>query len=588
MKTRTGTLKVFLSGPLLIGGYTHAGRAVDTATARDRHGRPVIPSTALKGAWREAMVRLRSDCCLPWDPCREKVRCMACAVFGPSGVDRPNVVEEEASARTDDAGWFATGLRLSDATSSGDTSYHTRHGVSIDRYTGAKVDGRLFRREMAVPRKGEAVFEADVEARLTDKQLAALVQSAALVDGIGNSQSRGVGHVRMELLLADHTPSRRDYIRVGVRQGADASVEIEALEPLHLGGLQDGGNVKTSERVVPGNTLLGALVAAARRVGIDKEQAGRVLGQGGLSASDLLPARQEYVGLPVPAPRTALQCPSCEDVVVDYVLAEAAARALARGGMDAGEPPACPTCASEGRSSTMKPGLSTSVYPGVEIRSRVVTRLARDPATRSAATGLLHLREQLEPDGLRFRGTLGGLTEEALEMLQRIAHEPVFVGGGRTRGLGRVKVHLSRLPAAPSPDERLASFREEAVRALSGLEGLLGWQPAELVHVLARTPLDLGDTATVPQGLNDALFDGRARLVACWQRTTHRSGWDDWAGKLHSLRAVVAPGSVYLFVVDGVDPGRLRDAEIHGVGNQTRLGLGRLHIGSPLPPFTGA
>lgn len=582
MNTREGTLRVFLSGPLLVGGHTHAGGFLDAATARHRKdkGLPIIPASALKGALREAVFRLNPGCCLPWSPCKGAERCLVCAIFGPSGVDRPGVVDDGEHA---DAGWMGAGLRIGDAVAKERVPYQVRHGVSIDRFTGAKVDGRLFRREVAAPKRDEVLFEAPIQIRLNDEQLARLREASAAVDGIGNSQSRGLGCVRLEIVLSDASVSAN--IEIGVNVPGDAMVEVEALEPLHLGGLPDGGNVKASERVIPGAALLGALVAAARRAGVDKDQAGPLLGMR-LSASDLLPVQSGSRVIPAPIPRTALQCPTCGHAK-DYLLVELAARALAARGLDVGPPPTCPVCRARGDVAVSLKPLSGVVWPRVEIASRVVTRLARDPATRSAAPGLLHLREQIEPNGVVFRGTLSGLTNESLTLLRRIAREPLFIGGARSRGLGRVRVRLLPLLRDFDPKPRIESFRNTA-HVLVPLWSLLGWDADTLLSVLVRTPLDLGDPGQAPDALSRQLFGGEARLLGCWQRTTWRAGWDDWAGAPLPLRPVVAPGSVYVYAVPSFDAQRLRQAEIAGIGEHTRLGLGRLYFGSPLSIFQGA
>ncbi|MCK6505016.1 RAMP superfamily CRISPR-associated protein [Myxococcota bacterium] len=584
MNTREGTLRVLFSGPLLVGGHTHAGGSLDAATARHRkhEDRPIIPASALKGALREAVFRLNPGCCLPWTPCKGTDRCLVCAIFGPSGVDRPGVVDDGESA---DAGWLGAGLRVGDAVAAERVSYQVRHGVSIDRFTGAKVDGRLFRREVAAPRRDEVLFEAPLQVRLNEDQLARLREASAVVDGIGNSQSRGMGRIRLEIVLQDTSKKNPPSVEININNPGDALVEVEALEPLHLGGLPDGGNVKASERVIPGAALLGALVAAARRAGIDKDQAGRLFGLA-LSASDLLPAKSGSGAFPAPIPRTALHCPTCGHTR-DYLVVELAARALAERGLDVGPPPTCPVCRARSDSDvTLKP-LSGAVWPQVEIASRVVTRLARDPATRSAAPGLLHLREQLEPDGVVFRGTLSGLNAESLALLQRIAREPLFIGGARSRGLGRARVRLLSLPRDFDPKRRIESFRTTA-RVLAPLWSFLGWDADRLLPVLVRTPLDLGDPGQAPGALGQQLFGGDASLLGCWQRTTWRAGWDDWAGAPLPLRPVVAPGSVYLFSAPSFDPQHLRQAEIAGIGDHTRLGLGRLYFGSPLSIFQGA
>jgi len=582
-------LRVWVEGPVLLGGYTGADPNANLTTAVVVEGDrtiPILTASALKGALREAALLIeRSDDTIAdktpmsWENASERTATAVERVLGASSgrlvAPPPGQPSLEKMAR--DRGWMEHGVRISDARPVGAPPVlGVRHGVAIDRFTRARSRGRLYRKQVAECAGQDNAFEATITGWLSDEDLELLADTARLVTRLGNSTSRGLGRVRMELVQGPATPDRALELPAAAPAQGELWIEVIALEPLHLGGLQVGGNVRETLDYVPGGALRGALVAAARRAArgnaaLDKLVSSGCLWQkGSLNLSDLLPAHG-LAGLPFPAPRTLLAekrrlTPGRGDRCIALAVAAELAReqqGVVRLGLDRGDDIALEPVQGRLRSAALS--------------TRQVTRLALDPYTRSKAHGQLYVVQQIEP-GARFLGTLSGVGPEvwrALDLLAR-SGEPIYVGALRSRGLGRVQIRIVQ-PGREDLDQRLRAFRRKAERDLGPLAAQLGWQPARLVQVVARTPLAAPAETDLSTWLAGQLFPEGATPRGSWVRTESRSGWFDKDGRPEPVVQVASPGSTWLFELAGDAPlNRMREAERAGIGDRVELGLGRL------------
>jgi hypothetical protein len=189
--------------------------------------------------------------------------------------------------------------------------------------------------------------------------------------------------------------------------------------------------------------------------------------------------------------------------------------------------------------------------------------------------GLLYSTVEIEPD-TRFRGTVARLDASAQLLLARASTQVVRVGGLRNRGLGGVKISFA-VPGLRAVERRLKSFHQAlqawmpAVRAAA----VPGWPEDvdRIVPVLART-----DIAHPPEASSALLAETlRGRVLASFQTTSVRSGWDDRAKEPRTLRPVVAAGSAWLLALDAKpDLELLARLESEGIGDDRHLGMGRL------------
>lgn len=606
--TRRAQLIVHLEGALLVGGYTSPTGYLDATTAVDAAGTPMIPASTLKGALREACTRLargenKGSACTIDAPCKEGA-CLVCQLFGKPGADTDaNLAGAEINQ---DA---PAGLVLRDARpelprdasvqSALPRSVKVRHGVGIDRRLRSVAPQVLFERE--VLDAPDQRFVTSVVADGVGEDAWKLFRAALpLVTGIGNSRSRGLGRIRVE--LCEEAPTSLGTEHVFPEQApaeAMVIVEIEALEPLLLGGVPSVSNLLDSLAYVPGSTLRGALGNAAARQRTDAAfHEVFVDPRTCLLFSDAFPAPPGTAELPVPVPRSSLECKHRNRKAhlgagparkpVDGLLALALTPFLTSeyGGSVPGH--RCPVC-----DAPLQP--ARELWPSPTITRRVVTRLARDVHTGSAMPGMLYAVTQIEA-GTVLIGTAARVTPRALSSLRALRDVELRLGRGRSRGQGRVKLTLrlnEQNLGARAVQNRIKHYNQAVQGYLPLLrESVPGrMRVGGAIAVLGRSDLAVSPQAC-PELLLQALFQGdapRARCVAVQQATGARSGWNEGNNGEKTgprkLTPVVLAGSVWLFVYEegvSLDPARLARLEVEGIGEATELGLGKIVINHAL------
>jgi CRISPR/Cas system CSM-associated protein Csm3 (group 7 of RAMP superfamily) len=601
---RRAQILVHLEGSLLIGGYASTTGDFDATTAAAADGTPIVPASTLKGALREACTRLaRVDgddkACTIEQPCRGE--CLVCQLFGGPG----SGAREVLAASEISAGRLG-GLFLGDARPAADggavttaalrRSLRRRPGVGIDRHTRSAVPQVFYEREV-LDAPGQTFVAALRAEGVAPAAWDLFERAVRLVSGIGNSRSRGLGRVRLELGPAGPEVSGHAFPQRAPEHGG-AVLELEALEPLLLGNLPSMSSLLEALPFIAGSALRGALGTAAARLGTGARfQEVFVEDRSCLLLSDAFAIPERGAPLPFPVPRSSLACKhekrSDHDGKSarprDGLLALALAPWLLEtcgGSVDV------PRCAVPGCGSPLRS--ARGFHPPAEPVRRVITRLARDLYTGSAMTEMLYTTTPFEP-GTCFAGTVGRLTPRALEALHALAGEEIRIGRGRSRGQGLVKITVRDDPGALGPaavKRRLDAYAKHAAEALS----LLGRaakldDPGGAIAVLARTDV-AGSPPGAPDAIRAALYGGdasRARLVAAAQAPGARSGWSDGhAGETAGQRElcpVVLAGSAWLFVHErGVAPDaeRLARLETEGIGEHRELGLGRLAPGHEL------
>lgn len=387
-----------------------------------------------------------------------------------------------------------------------------------------------------------------------------------------------------ELRLVPVAFPARD-ISVAEEPGASGRVLYQVVaslqSPLRVGQRWDSQGPRLS-----GGMLRSACAAVLQRV------AGGPLSEE-LFFGDLVPS-----GLPTAAPLSELVCsrvprghPSVDSLV---------ARVLGLGvDVDCGE------CGAS-LVATSDLGLPMTLWSGLPW-STVGTSGAAAVRPSALATTV--------PMGVDWQATLTALTEQAAAQCQRLDGVEVNLGGGRSRGFGRVRLAVSRMTMA-SRDERLAAVLHwdrrlasmAAAMALAGdgmaasaqvsADGGTALSASEMaVPLVARSALMLSRLGSlVGQGVDAAALLGddlahqlEARLVAAVVRPARLSGYHRQRGLPRDARGVIRVGSSMVLAIqrDRVTAGsqasaalveRLEQLESEGVGLGRTQGLGRLEL----------
>jgi len=261
--------------------------------------------------------------------------------------------------------------------------------------------------------------------------------------------------------------------------------------------------------------------------------------------------------------------------------------------------PRCPECHSEVKDLAGYYEVSTGQYTQTTTPVRRLSRTAIDRRRQTAAERLLYTLEMVEPGTqdqlpLLFRGSvMSSDSQEAV--LKRWLPQVKGIGGGRSRGLGRVKVNMlsETDDSLPGLRERLERF-DAAVRAewrfyqrVARVE-----PPADdvlffCVDLLAPAFLtNRGLPATRPALADLGLPEESTQLWRAMSRQSVMGGWH-MGGRLPRRTALAtAMGSVFMYRSEGLSfddlENGLQELEIEGLGEERSRGFGQVLVSCPI------
>ena len=576
------------TGGVMVGGYSAVPDGVHGSHAVDRHGRPLIPATALRGALREALEALLrgvgESACSGGDgldptqsekgavalPCvlDNGGRCKPCRLFG---TQRAALGEGERAF---------SALVLGDAHAEpGAVGWNIRPGIGIARRSRSAEDGRLFMQR--TPSTPGQSFTA--HGRLLDPELQKYFEAAVrTTKHIGAGRSRGLARVDME-------PTWQAPARSAVTLAAkgDIRVRVTLLAPASIGAPVVHPSLRETRDEIPGAALRGAIGFALAEVLDDPnrdEPFQELVGTQGASFGFLFPVDSEgsTAGLSGPLPITAAACKQHGRAhgVIDTLLDRLAAALVTDAAqVDAVERTTLSECKECGQPLRTLAGWRRRSSP---IPTRTITRVSLDRAHASAGDGLLFSQMLLEA-GTVFEGVIRDVPERGRAHLARALALPLSLGRGRSAGWGRVKVEaLASTKLAPLKDR--ASGFDAALRAHLRKAGLTEERVGRLIPITLMSSLitegeDDGE-ALLLRGLEGATCFHKAR------RFSREGGWDQ---RQRGMEPALATAAGSIFVID-LGPGRawkdvlpwIERIEQQGIGARSHQGYGRAMAFDPM------
>jgi hypothetical protein len=399
---------------------------------------------------------------------------------------------------------------------------------------------------------------------------------------------------------------------------------VEALSPLHLATSRSLGASTETLPYIPGTALRGALAAAYLAAADAATPSFRLLVEA-TRFNNLYPAGADAAMASVPLPLSSVTCSHLPGFraddghgVGDLLLpAEAAllaaeAATVPDGASDATRPPAidvdtllrCRQCPDDRRRLPIPAMIPWRGYctwhdgtprlAPVRVAAVVERRAAGGggPLVRQAVT----VRQAL-PAGQRFSGEVafpdGDTAELVTRLLERQEHR-LWVGAGRSRGLGAIRVASSAVPTgADDPAQRQRALMEAlGERCRQG-----GVSPPDDQQYVTLT---LRSAALVPDAFGrwrqtigaDILGRDSGLPADAWQvRQAYVAqqpieGWNAALGLPKPDAVAIAAGSCWLLRLQGVSSDELAAAlqrlEEHGLGERRSEGYGVVGICDPL------
>ena len=522
---------------LFIGGYTQSTGGAHGDTARDHDGF-LIPATTVKGALREAAVRL------------------------VQGAGRGEDLLKKLFGAPDEAG----AIRLSPlrpAVSEGEESLALpptlRHHVTLERATRQAAHQRLFVNRVTPAIEGlRFTGHLECSPEIDEEALGLLHAAVEITDQLGGGRGRGLGLVRVEL-EAEATPTETNPPEITEPDTSRLILELEARDPLQLGVIKDLTNVLTTKSWMDGSAVRGATAAVlARRDSkplLEEVFGGiapAIFGNGYPGDPSAIPApltlRESKIGK-APIDEALQLCAEAQDGRKPQELEDTrpAKGTYARVGTNEGKP----------------------AWQRISLTRRLVTRSARDHASGRGAHGQLYSREVLEPiltpssrqdevQPLRFYVPVSGSPEQ-LQRIVEAVQEGLLLGAARSRGQGRVRL-VRVLEEQPLPSVRERHRRWSEALAAKGISN-----PERTGALLAVGPLVLNH-----ERLRHALGEAGLELIGGVSRVASHGGWNHRMKIPRNLFTGFVPGSVFLvrskepsalpalerLEADGLGPGR--------------------------------
>jgi CRISPR-associated protein Csx10 len=582
------------AGTLLVGGYSAVPQGLDAVHATGSDGKPLIPSTALRGALREtaeALVRgagmracaggsgrdPRDEAKTP-TPCTiaDGKPCAPCRLFGTQ------TEKLRGGAATFSALVLGPAL-LADAAT---VDWQTRHSVSVGRKRRSAAHGRLFDRHMPNLSKAHA-FVATGRITDDDPELETILRASVVATKhVGSGRSRGLGRIDIEMNEVEHSDGAERALP------DDGAVRIVATlaTPANIGVALNAENFRATRDHVPGTALRGAVGFALAEVldAPNEDDAFQSLvAEDGAHFGFLYPTTNDRA--PGPWPLTARSCKAhgpahgVVDLLEHRIALSLATNADAAGRLDALAKRECRQC----RGPLRRPG---GTRGAANVPTRSVTRVALDRRRSSAKQGALFSNEMIQ-EGATFEGTVRNIPPASREHLARALRQPISFGRGRGAGWGRVELEVLPQRQRDTLSARAKEF-DRRLRVLLERAKMPTDRVGHLVAVRLLSPLVPSD----PSGD----VDGRADLLRMFQpigATVHlavrrfgvEGAWDQRTGRATAVRSVVGGSCFVLDLGDATWTDALEvleHLENHGAGARRHQGFGELvlfeHIAATL------
>lgn len=386
-------------------------------------------------------------------------------------------------------------------------------------------------------------------------------------------------------------------------------VKISLHSPLMIGSDGESTLYNQTRDYIPGAALRGALAGTMQSAGA-REDFEALFGEQApeIVLDNLYPSRTGSQTCPLPlSARTCKYHPGFKSQegehhgVGDILIRQAVFEALleARVSLPCLYEPRCPECHSEVKEYPGYYDVVAGQYGRTTTPVRRISRTAIDRRRQTAAEQLLYTLEMVEPGTqgqppLLFRGSV--LSDDSQEaVLKRWMPQVKGIGGGRSRGLGRVEVDIlsEADDSLPGLRERLEGF-DAAVRTewrfyqrVAGVASLADDVRFFCIDLLAPVFLvHHGLPATRPPLADLGL---PVESVQLWRAISQQSIIGGWhmGGRLPRRTALATVmGSVFMYRAEGLSFDDLEDGlqglELDGLCKERPRGFGRVLISSPI------
>lgn len=603
---------------LCIGDSGSSETGADKATVKTTDGKLYIPASTLKGIWRhatEAIVRSQGhfvcNSPLPQNMCPRPAEelngqntdlfqndhCVACQIFG-SPKQESNILINDLKPDID-LGTDAT---------------VNRSGVTINRNRRVAEDARLYFTETSIPNAG-IVFSGDVtlSSDITDEQIEFLSAGLNYIHAIGSGKTRGLGWITIthdsKSSETETQSSEIDSLQT-TDDFTELSLQITLQSPIITGGRKPSGQAVEALNFIRGGLIRGSLVnellAELENSEPDADFQKLFMGNDAAIFRNCTPATNIL-------PATAISCKDTPGFSADkkHGVFDTLLNRIVSEKADWMYQPNCPDCGGRVESHSGFYEDAAGYHNERHLNTRLLTRVAINRQRKVAEDGLLyHLtaidpvivktnkqksQEIVESKPVVLHGSVRVPSDLVEKVAQTLMHKVMQLGGGSSRGLGRVSITVQNTPATKPLKERIDNFNEALSIVWQAYVGLPNTSIGQCEGSYFTVNLQSESILTAEDGWQRSMVltakmlqdmtacNAEVSFVRSFASYGYVGGWNAAWGLPKETELVTNIGSVFVFHTSDIDGWlpALQNLENTGIGNRREEGYGQITICDP-------
>ena len=600
---------------LCIGDSGASESGADKSTVKTSDGILYIPASTLKGIWRHACEaiarseghfvcnspRAENMCPRPKNEFENKNtqamrndHCVICQIFGsPSSKSRI----------------FISDLTLD--TDLGIKTTENRNGVTINRNRRVAEDQRLYFTETSLPNAGFE-FSGDVTLGrdITPDQMDLLSAGLNYIHAIGSGKTRGLGWLSIAQEETTSATQEDPSVEADSADFTALSIKVTLESPMLTGGRKPSGQAVEAVQYIRGGLIRGA-VANALLADLENSEPDADFSQLFLE-NDAGTFQNCTPGTKV-LPATAVGCKDVPgflangkhgifDTLFERIVSEKAERMYQ---------PNCPECSGRVEAQGGFYENVGEVYEKRSLNTRLLTRVAINRQRRVAEDELLyHLtaldpiivkeeeedsRDDVEVKKVVLHGSARIPSDLVGKVSQTLQQKVKRLGGGSSRGLGKVNVVVDKQKSPDPLEKRIDTFDcvlkevwetyallpNTEIGEFKGTYFSVNLQSDAIL--IAEDGWQRSMALTAPALQEMAGCDTEVKHVRSFASYDYVSGWNAAWGLPKETELVTQMGSVFVFHTPDIDAWlpKLQTLENTGIGNRRGEGFGHILICDP-------
>ena len=600
---------------LCIGDSGASETGADKSTVKTSDGKLYIPASTLKGIWRhacEAIARSKEHfvcnspraenmCPRPEEELEnenteamQNDHCIICQIFGsPSS-------ESE--------------IFISDLTLDNDLGTETtaiRSGVTINRNRKVAEDQRLYFTETSRPNAGFK-FSGDVtiSSDITDKQIELLSAGLKYIHAIGSGKTRGLGWLSIAREETTLATQEELSIETDSEDFTELSIKVTLESPILTGGRKPSGQAVEAVNYIRGGLIRGA-IAKALLADLENNEPDDDFRQ--LFLNDKAGIFRNCAPGTKVLPATAASCKDFSgfhkaddnekhgifDTLLERIVSEKAEWMYQ---------PNCPKCQGRVEAQGGFYTRSKNIFTKKDLNTRLLTRVAINRQRKVAEDELLyHLtaidpiivknKKGASPDAVKSEKVIlygsaripSGLAEKVAQTLQQRIKR---LGGGSSRGLGKVCIAVDKQQSSDTLSKRIDNFNNALQKVWKAYTDLPNAEIGEFEGTYFSVNLQSDAILTAEDGWQRSMVltapmlkkmtgcKTDVTLVRSFTSYDYVGGWNAAWRLPKETDLVTKMGSVFVFHTPDIEAWlpKLQALENTGIGNRREEGFGQVLI----------